>query len=96
MLFRGTKLGRSSKCQTNWLFSSLVNFYELTSLEFKLMHDIVHTNYYWIASEASETLSGVASGNRRYIYIVYMVHETTVVVWARWYVICEELSVGHF
>ena len=27
----------------------------------------------WRASEASETLSGVTNGNRRYIYI-YMVH----------------------
>ena len=36
-------------------------------------------NIYWRASEASETLSGVTNGNRRYIIIyiyVYMIRET--------------------
>ena len=41
----------------------------------------------WRASEASETLSGVTNGNRRYIYIWYV--QDTFVVWAQWYVMWE-------
>ena len=37
----------------------------------------LYFQFYWRASEASETLSGVTNGNRRYIYIyIYMVRET--------------------
>ena len=48
----------------------------------------------WRASEASETLSGVTNGNRRYIYIWYV--QDTLVARAGCYVMWEELSVSHF
>ena len=34
--------------------------------------------YYWRASEAGETLSGLNNGNRRYICIIYIVRETSL------------------
>ena len=51
----------------------------------------------WRASEASETLSGVTNGNRRYIYIyIYIWYvQDTLVARARCYVKWEELSVSH-
>ena len=53
-------------------------------------------NNYWRAIEASETLSGVKNGNRRYIYIyIWYVHDT-LVARARCYAMWEESSVNHF
>ena len=51
---------------------------------------------YWRASEASETLSGVTNGNRRYIYIYIWYVQDTLVAQAQCYVMWEELSVSHF
>ena len=63
-----------------------------TTLNFVVVLD------YWRASEASETLSGVTNGNRRYIYIyIYIWYvQDTLVARARCYVMWEELSVSHF
>ena len=46
----------------------------------------------WRASEASETLSGVTNGNRRYIYVyIFGMCETTL-CYVKW----AELSASHF
>ena len=54
--------------------------------------------FYWRASKASETLSGVTNGNRRYIliYIYVWYVPDTLVAQARWYVMWGELSVNYF
>ena len=59
----------------------------------------VHTVYAYkilLASEASETLSGITNGNRIYIYIYMVLHSDTLVAWAWCYEMWEELSVSHF
>ena len=57
-------------------------------------------HFNWRASEASESLSGVTKGNRRYIYIYIYIYiwyvQDTLVARARCHVMWEELSVSHF
>ena len=62
--------------------------------ECRLEREVMHN---W---RASETLSGVTNGNRRYIYIYIYIYiwyvQDTLVARARCYVMWEELSVSHF